>query len=185
MRQKDLTDILENKDLSTAEKAAKIQALNGIDVNAAKDLVKEEYQASQTEIEELKNKNKDLKASLDSYKDYDELKKFKEDILAKEDKQRKIEFLKSDAVKAKSNYIDLLLDKIDWSKGKYDEEKKTFTGLEADINDSKTIYADLFESENKSASFAFSGADSNGGVAKPDNADTLMNNLITEALGGK
>lgn len=116
---------------------------NGDDINKYK-----------SELETLKGKYADdIKAKDDSIKgyedklkgfsDYEELKKYKADSIANAEKNKKIDFLKSLGCK----HPDLIIDKVDFSKATYDEEKKAYTGLDEAIKGLKTNYAELFESK--------------------------------------
>ena len=118
-----------------------VMAQNGADVNALK-----------SELETLKGKYADdtkakdevikgYEDKLKGFSDYDDLKKFKADTEANAEKSKRIEFLKSKGCK----HPDLMMGRIDFSKASYDEEKKTFTGLDEEIKNLKTSYADLFE----------------------------------------
>ena len=121
-----------------------VMAQNGADVNALK-----------SELETLKGKYADdtkakdevikgYEDKLKGFSDYEDLKKFKADTEANTEKSKRVEFLKSKGCK----HPDLMMDKIDFSKASYDEEKKTFTGLDEEVKNLKTSYADLFEDKN-------------------------------------
>ena len=97
---------------------------NGKDIEASKKTNSSELAKLQEEVETLKTKNEELTTNASKYKDYEDLKKFKETSLAKEEENRKIEFLKSHGCK----HPDLFVSKIDFTKGKYNDEKKTYEG---------------------------------------------------------
>lgn len=121
-----------------------VMAQNGADINAHK-----------SELEALKSKYADdIKAKDDlikgyeekvkGYGDYEELKKFKADSIANAEKSRKIDFFKKNGCK----HPELMIDKVDFSKGTYDETKQTYTGLDDSITDLKKNYADLFDNNS-------------------------------------
>ena len=97
------------------------------------------------ENETLKQEKTELSARVDTYKDYDALKKFKADYEANQEKTQKSEYLKSIGCK----HPDLFLNQIDWSKASYDNEKKTYVGLDDAIKGLKENYKDMFEAEQK------------------------------------
>lgn len=118
---------------------------NGKDINNAKataeaqaNIYKEEVEKSKTAHADVLKQYNDLLAAT---KDYAELKQFHVDTLAKQEESRKIDFLKANGCK----HPNLLLSQIDFSKATYDNEKKTYTGLDESIKDLKTTYADMFE----------------------------------------
>ena len=113
-----------------------VMSANGNDLNT----LKSELEAAKGKYaDDMKSKDETIKG----YADYDDLKKFKADTEANAEKSKRIDFLKSNGCK----HPDLMMDKLDFSKAKYDEEKKTFTGLDDDIKNLKTSYADLFENK--------------------------------------
>lgn len=121
-----------------------IMASNGADVQSLKDEL-EKTKASNTEATSKHEEEvKTLKTQLAGYKDYEDLKKFKEETLEKAENSKKSEFLKGVGCK----HPDLMMSKLDFSKATYDEEKKTYTGLDDDVKTLKETYADLFEVKN-------------------------------------
>lgn len=121
-----------------------IMASNGADVQSLKDEL-EKTKASSTEATSKHEEEvKTLKTQLAGYKDYEDLKKFKEETLEKAENSKKSEFLKGVGCK----HPDLMMSKLDFSKATYDEEKKTYTGLDDDVKTLKETYADLFEVKN-------------------------------------
>ncbi len=123
------------KGLGVPEEAiSKIMEENGNDIENAK-------KPLQTKIDSLTAANTELTTKNDSYKDYEELKKFKEEALAKEEQQTKLDFLKSKGCK----HPELFVDRVDFSKGKYNAEKKTYEGLDEALTGVKTDYAEMFE----------------------------------------
>ena len=118
-----------------------IMAANGADVESLKK-ENETLKASHKEaLEAIQEENKTLKNQVSGYKDYEELKKFKADTLEKAETSKKIEFLKANGCK----HPDLIMNKLDFTKGVYDEEKKTYTGLDDDVKGLREAYGDLFE----------------------------------------
>ena len=118
-----------------------IMAQNGAEINS----LKEENKALKSTNDEA-NKSKDdeiksLKAQIESYSDYDDLKKFKEDTIATAENDKRVNYLKAQGCK----HPDLVMGKLDFSKATYDEDKKTYTGLENSIKELKGTYQDLFE----------------------------------------
>jgi len=118
---------------------------NGKDINLAKQNVDDDFAKLKAENETLKTSQTELTAKVDSYKDYDELKKFKAEYEANQEKTQKSEYLKSIGCK----HPDLFLNQIDWSKASYDNDKKTYVGLDDAIKGLKETYKDMFEAENK------------------------------------
>lgn len=118
-----------------------IMSANGADVNS----LKEELSAAKTQnadtLKTIQEENAALKAKLDGYKDYEDLKKYKADSLEKIETDKKVAFLKANGCK----HPDLIMAKVDFTKGQYDEESKTYTGLDDAIKGLKDSYSDLFE----------------------------------------
>ena len=120
-----------------------IMAANGADVESLKK-ENETLKASHKEaLEAIQEENKTLKNQVSGYKDYEELKKFKADTLEKAETSKKMEFLKAQGCK----HPDLIMEKLDFTKGTYDEEKKTYTGLDDDVKGLREAYGDLFEAQ--------------------------------------
>ena len=121
---------------------------NGKDINAAKANVDDDFAKLKAENEALTKDKAELTAKVDSYKDYDLLKQFKADTEAKAEKQQRVDYLKSLGCK----YPDLLEKQIDWTKASYDQDKKTYSGLDDTLKGFKENYKDMFENvkvENK------------------------------------
>ena len=120
-----------------------VMSQNGADLNT----LKSENEALKTshskEVETLKAQYSELASKVESYKDYEELKKFKSDTIANQENSKRVEFLKAQGCK----HPDLIMAKIDFDKVSYDEEKKTYVGLDEALKNLKTNYADLFESK--------------------------------------
>lgn len=118
---------------------------NGKDINNAKATAEAQAKVYQDEAEKGKTSYADLLKQhndlLASTKDYGELKQFKVDTLAKQEESRKLDFLKSKGCK----HPELLIGQIDFSKATYDDEKKTYTGLDEIIKSKQETYKDMFE----------------------------------------
>lgn len=140
MKTEDLKAVLEDGKLSTEEKMSKIQAMNGVDINAEKDKQASEITKLKEQVSTLTTKNQELTTDASKYKDYEELKKFKTDTLAREEESRKTEFLKAQGCK----HPELFVERFDFSKAKYNEEKKTYEGLDEDIKGAREKYKDMF-----------------------------------------
>ena len=138
MKTSKLKEILGNEELDLEEKASQIMALNGQDVNAAKESSNARVQELESENATLKAKNTELTSQAEKYADYDDLAKFKADTLSEKENNQKKAYLESLGFKRP----DLFMDKIDWSNAKYDDGTKQYTGL--DIEGLKTAYADLY-----------------------------------------
>ena len=100
--------------------------------------------ASPEEFQKLKSENEELKKKIEGFEDYDELKQFKEESVAREEKQTKIDYLKSVGCK----HPELFVDKVDFTKGKYNAEKKTYEGLDDGVKVVKEQYKDMFENND-------------------------------------
>ena len=120
-----------------------VMSQNGAEINALKSENETLKGNHAKELEALKSQNSELVARVDSYKDYEDLKKFKSDTLAEKENSKRIEFLKSKGCK----HPDLIMAKLDFEKASYDEEKKTYVGLDDSLKTLKTSYSDLFEKE--------------------------------------
>ena len=118
-----------------------IMEQNGVDINTLKSELESTKGANAEKIKTLESENAELKTKVDGFKDYEDLKKFKADTLEKAESDKKIEFLKAQGCK----HPDLIIGKLDFTKGTYDEEKKTYTGLDDDVKGLREAYGDLFE----------------------------------------
>ena len=65
---------------------------NGKDINNAKNVVESDLAKANAEIETLKKTNTELTTKVDGYKDYEDLKKFKADSLAKAKRHKELNF---------------------------------------------------------------------------------------------
>ena len=170
MKTKDLKTILGNEELTLEDKIAQIMALNGQDVNAAKEYSNTRVQELETENAELKAAKKDLETKASNYKDYDDLVKFKNDTLSEKENNQKKSYLESLGFKR----ADLFLDKVDWSKAKYDEAKKEYTGV--DVETLKKTYADLYSEPSNHGQIKFGNVGNNKN--ETPNPNSSMNNFI-------
>lgn len=125
----------------------KIMDENGKDINTAKATLQAEIDKQKGDIEAHKSQAADWQAKYDTisqaHKDYDVLKKFHDDAIAKQTEQRHAEWLKGRGCK----HPELFVNQIDWSKATYDEDKKDYAGLDVTIKNFKNNYADMFEQE--------------------------------------
>lgn len=143
MKSKELDAILENEEMTTAEKRAAIMALNGQDVNSAKEKYSNDITAKDDEIAKLKGSNEELSNKVKGYADYEDLKKYKSDNEAKQTSDKRQAYLKNLGF---VNGVDLLEKNIDWNNAKYDEEKQEFTGI--DVDGLKSNYSYLLGDAN-------------------------------------
>ncbi len=118
-----------------------IMAQNGTDIQSLKDELETTRKSHNEQLATLQEENKTLKTQVGNYKDYDELKKFKADTLEKVELNKKTDFLKSHGCK----HPDLVIGKLDFTKAEYDEQAKTYKGLDEQLKNLKTSYGDLFE----------------------------------------
>lgn len=118
-----------------------VMAQNGADINGLKEELENSKKANTDQLTALQEEAKTLKAQVAGYKDYEELKKFKEETIEKAENDKKISFLKSQGCK----HPDLIMGKVDFSKATYDEESKTYKGLDDAIKGLKETYSDVFE----------------------------------------
>lgn len=118
-----------------------VMAQNGAEINALKEENKALKDTNAESMKTIEEENKTLKSQISGYKDYEDLKKFKEDTIAKAENDKRINFLKAQGCK----HPDLVMQKLDFSKAKYDDEKNTYTGLDDDMKGLKDSYKDLFE----------------------------------------
>ena len=139
------------KDLGLADDVInKVMEENGKDINSTRSTLQTEIDNLKKDKDALQTRNTELdsqiKASQEKYKDYDDLAKFKADTEANILSEKRINYLKSVGCK----HPDLLVKEIDWdAQGVgYDEEKKTYTGLDESIKGFKNKYGDLFESKD-------------------------------------
>lgn len=120
-----------------------VMSQNGADLNTLKSENEQLKSSHSKEVETLKAQNSELASKVESYKDYEDLKKFKSDTIANQENSKRIEFLKAQGCK----HPDLIMAKLDFEKASYDEEKKTYVGLDDSLKTLKTSYSDLFEKE--------------------------------------
>ena len=106
-----------------------IMTQNGVDIESLKTTHANELQTLQTELSSVKEDLTQAKAKESQYADYEELKQFKTDTLLKVENEQKIGYLKE----IKCKYPELFVDKFDWTKATYNQEKKTYEGLEEQV----------------------------------------------------
>ena len=133
----------------TDEQINLVMDANGTDINQAKgslqaelDKYKGEAETNLASAKEWENKFNNQAAA---YKDYDVLKQFHVEALAKQEKDRQVEYVKGLGVK----HPELFQSQIDFSKATYDEEKKTYTGLDEQVESIKKNYPDMFGTTQK------------------------------------
>lgn len=163
---------MKTKDLKelglTDDQIDAVMKINGQDVNNAKNGALEETKEKDSKITSLEAEVTKLKEEAKQYADYADLKKYKEDAVAAQEKQQKLDFLKSTGCK----HPELFIDKVDFTKGKYNAEKKTFEGLDDGVKAVKEQYKEMFEDSapNKEVTFQALG-DGNGKKESTFNQD--------------
>lgn len=118
-----------------------IMTQNGVDIESLKNNHANELQTLQNELNGVKEELTQAKAKESQYADYEELKQFKTDTLLKVENEQKIGYLKE----IKCKYPELFVDKFDWTKATYNQEKKTYEGLEEQIKKVQEQYAGMFD----------------------------------------
>ena len=117
-----------------------VMAQNGNDLNT----LKSKLEASKSKYaDDMKSKDEAIRGyeeKIKGYADYEDLKKFKVDTEANTEKSKRIEFLKSKGCK----HPELIMPQLDFDKASYDDEKKTYVGLDDAIKGLKSSYKDLF-----------------------------------------
>ena len=124
-----------------------IMTQNGIDIETLKTNHANEMQTLQSQLDEVKTQLTQQEANMSQYADYDELKQFKEQALIKVENEQKLEYLKS----IKCKHPELFVDKFDWTKATYNEEKKTYEGLDEQVKQYQEQYASMFEIQQQQA----------------------------------
>lgn len=144
MKREDLKTKIEELGLEAkSELLDYIMNENGVDINATKASQNLTIKKLEEQVRTLEAKNNELITDAGKYADYEELKDFKTKALEKEEENRKIDFLKNQGCK----YPELFLEKIDFSKGKYNEDKKTYEGLDDILKNVKDGYKGMFETK--------------------------------------
>lgn len=118
-----------------------IMTQNGVDIESLKNNHANELQTLQNDLNGVKEELTQAKAKESQYADYEELKQFKTDTLLKVENEQKIGYLKE----IKCKYPELFVDKFDWTKATYNQEKKTYEGLEEQIKKVQEQYAGMFD----------------------------------------
>lgn len=134
-----------------------IMAQNGVDIETLKTNHTNELQTLQSQLDEVKTQLTQEQEAKSQYADYDELKKFKEDALIKVENEQKLEYLKS----IKCKHPELFIDKFDWTKATYNEEKKTYEGLDEQVKSHQETYKDMFEIVQQQVVNPASGSNTN------------------------
>ena len=134
-----------------------IMAQNGVDIETLKTNHTNEMQTLQSQLDEVKEKLTQQEATASQYADYDELKKFKEDAMLQIENNKKLEYLKS----IKCKHPELFIDKFDWTKATYNEEKKTYEGLDEQVKTYQEQYGSMFEVVNPQIINPSGGSNSN------------------------
>ena len=141
MKTKDLKELGLNDDQIDS-----IMKMNGQDINNARNGALEEAKEKDSKIATLEAENAKLKEEAKGYGDYKELKEFKEQTIATQEKQQKIDYFKSKGCK----HPELFIDKVDFTKGKYNAEQKTYEGLDDDVKGLQEQYKEMFETSDNS-----------------------------------
>jgi hypothetical protein len=118
-----------------------VMAQNGADIETLKTQHTNELQTKETELNEAKTKISQLEANTSQYADYEELKKFRENAIKQVENENKLNYLKS----IKCKHPELFIEKFDWSKAKFNEEKKMYEGLDEQVKTYQETYKDMFE----------------------------------------
>ncbi len=118
-----------------------VMAQNGADIESLKNQHTNELQTLNDELTQSKNKIQELEANTSQYSDYEELKQFKEGILVKQENEQRLNYLKQ----IKCKHPELFVDKIDWAKATFNDEKKVYEGLDDQVKNFKEQYSSMFE----------------------------------------
>lgn len=144
MKNEDLLAILNDTEMDATSKAAKIQALNGADRTADKTKYESQIAALKQENDDYKTKQTEYEENASKYADYEELKKFKVESLAKEEKAQQVAYLKAQG----AIHPELLVGQVDWSKATYNNDKSTYEGIDDAIKGLKETYKGAFKDTN-------------------------------------
>ena len=170
MKREDLKTRLTNAGIAEdklSEVVDYIMSQNGADVNSLREEITTLKATHEKELKAVQDESASLKTRVEAYKDYEDLKKFKEETIEKAETSKKVEFLKSQGCK----HPDLIMSKVDFTKAKYDEESKTYTGLDDCITELKGQYGDLFEEQ---------GAQRIAPTQKSQSTDTFKERYLAE-----
>lgn len=118
-----------------------VMAQNGADIESLKNQHTNELQTLNDELAQSKNKIQELETNTSQYSDYEELKQFKESILVKQENEQRLNYLKQ----IKCKHPELFVDKIDWAKATFNDEKKVYEGLDDQVKNFKEQYSSMFE----------------------------------------
>lgn len=122
-----------------------IMTQNGVDIETLKTQHANELQTKETELNEARTKITELEANTSQYADYEELKQFRENAVRQAENENRLNYLKS----IKCKHPELFIEKIDWSKATFNEEKKTYEGLDEQVKTYQETYKDMFEVVNQ------------------------------------
>lgn len=171
---------MKTKDLKelglTDDQIDAIMRMNGQDVNNAKNGALEETKEKDSKITALEAENAKLKEEAKQYSDYADLKQFKENAVANQEKQQKVDYLKSIGCR----HPELFVDKVDFTKGKYNAEKKTYEGLDEGVKVVKEQYKEMFEEATPAKQVTLEALDNGKG-----NSQSTFNNDFRAAFGIK
>lgn len=148
-----------------------IMAQNGVDIETLKTNHANELQSLQSQLDEVNTKLTQAEADKSQFADYDELKKFKEDAMMQQENNQKLDYLK--AIKCK--HPELFIDKIDWSKATFNEEKKTYEGLDEQVKSYQEQYASMFEIVEQQAINPNGGSNTNEALTGVEKAFYQLN----------
>lgn len=118
-----------------------IMTQNGVDIETLKTQHANELQTKETELNEAKEKITQLESNASKYSDYEELKQFKENAVKQVETENKLNYLKS----IKCKHPELFVEKFDWTKATFNEEKKTYEGLDEQVKSYQEQYKDMFD----------------------------------------
>ena len=93
-----------------------VMSQNGADLNTLKSENEQLKSSHSQEVETLKAQNSELTSKIESYKDYEDLKKFKSDTIANQENSKRVEILNAQC--CKKHY--LIRAKIDLDNVSYD-----------------------------------------------------------------
>lgn len=141
-----------------------IMTQNGVDIET----LKTQYT---NELNEAKEKITQLEANTSQYADYEELKQFRENAVRQAENENKLNYLKT----IKCKHPELFIEKIDWTKATFNEEKKTYEGLDEQVKTYQEQYKDMFEVVTPQAINPEQGGSTNANLTGVEKAFYEMN----------
>lgn len=141
-----------------------IMTQNGVDIET----LKTQYT---NELNEAKEKITQLEANTSQYADYEELKQFRENAVRQAENENKLNYLKT----IKCKHPELFIEKIDWTKATFNEEKKTYEGLDEQVKTYQEQYKDMFEIVTPQAINPEQGGSTNANLTGVEKAFYEMN----------